>query len=621
MTEFPSALKAGAARHRRIRVVPRRFMSLSSLQMGIGGLLSFLASLLTESTWRKVSRMAVEIKENRMIGARALIQALADEGVEVIFGYPGAATIPIHDVLMEGKVRHILVRHEQGAVHAADGYARSSGKVGVCLSTSGPGALNMVCGIGTAYMDSVPIVAITGQVATTKLGTDAFQEADMTGVTAPIVKHSFLVKSVHDIPSVIHEAFYIASTGRPGPVVVDLPLDLSFAETDYEYKVSTDLAGYRPTLVGHPLQIKRAAALIDEAERPLICAGGGVIAANAGAEIEKLSHKGDIPVTYTLMGKGAFPDSSPLNLGMLGMHGTPVANFAARDCDLLIAVGMRFSDRSTNKISAFAPDAKIIHIDVDPAEIGKLVRPTIPIVGDAKNIVSTMAQKTRKSRRESWISQLNDYRESYPIRQVGEEGRILPKDIYEAINRITGGEAIVATDVGQHQMWAAQFIKTEHPRHFLSSGGLGTMGYGLPAAIGAQVAFPEKTVFIVAGDGSILMNNQELMTAVEQKLPVKIAIFNNGYLGMVRQWQQLFYDRRYASTDISCQPDFVKLAEAYGAVGLRAESPEDIETTLRAALEITDRPCVIDFHIAKEANVFPMVPAGKSVEDMLLEID
>jgi len=563
--------------------------------------------------------MAAETKHTKMIGARALIRALADEGVEVIFGYPGAATIAIHDVLMEGRIKHILVRHEQGAVHAADGYARSSGKVGVCLATSGPGALNLVCGIGTAYMDSVPMVAITGQVATAKLGTDAFQEADITGVTAPIVKHSFLVKSAHDIPTVIRKAFHIASTGRPGPVVVDLPLDLSFAETEYDRPESIDLPGYRPTLIGHPLQIKKAGALMDSARRPLICAGGGVIAAGAGEELRRLIEKAGIPMAYTLMGKGAFPDSHHLNLGMLGMHGSPVANFAARDCDVLIAIGMRFSDRSTNKISTFAPEAKIVHIDVDPAEIGKIVRPIIPIVGDAKNIVAAIAHRVRKAARESWIAELDEYRDSYPVRQTCEDERILPKDIYTAINEITGGEAIVATDVGQHQMWAAQFIRTEHPRHFLSSGGLGTMGYGLPAAIGAQVAFPKKTVFVVAGDGGILMNNQELMTAVEQLLPIKIAIFNNGYLGMVRQWQQLFYDRRYASTDISSQPDFVRLAEAYGAVGLRAETPEDVRPTLTAALDVTDRPCVMDFRIAKEANVFPMVPAGGSVEDMLLE--
>ena len=557
----------------------------------------------------------------KMIGAQVLIQALADQGVEVIFGYPGAATIPIHDVLMEGKIHHVLVRHEQGAAHAADGYARATGKVGVCLATSGPGALNLVCGIATAYMDSVPMVAITGQVATFKLGTDAFQEADTTGVTDPIVKHNYLVKDVSEIPAIVQEAFHVASTGRPGPVLIDVPLDLSFAEIEYQRPPKIDMLAYKPTVIGHPGQIKKAVALIDAAERPLIIAGGGVIAADASDELKRLMAKANIPVVYTLMGKGAFPDGDPLNLGMLGMHGSPYANHAAKGCDLLIAVGMRFSDRSTGKTSAFAPDAEVVHIDVDPAEIGKMRRPTVPIVGDAKNILHSLGTKVRDATHKEWIEQLEKWRKKHVTRQPVDADRIMPQEIFDAINQITGGEAIVATDVGQHQVWAAQSIQTKHPRQFLSSGGLGTMGYGLPAAVGAQMGMPGATVFVIAGDGSILMNNQELMTAVEQRLPIKIALFNNGYLGMVRQWQQLFYDRRYASTDISCQPDFVMLAKAYGAEGLRVETSEEIMPALEAAMKITDRPCLIEFLVAREANVLPMIPAGGSTDDMILELD
>lgn len=560
-------------------------------------------------------------QKTKMIGARILIEALYDEGVEVIFGYPGAATIPIHDVLMEGKIKHILTRHEQGAAHAADGYARATGKVGVCLATSGPGALNLVTGIATAYMDSVPIVAITGQVATTKLGTDAFQEADTTGVTEPIVKHNFLVKDVKDIAKVVREAFHIASTGRPGPVVIDLPIDLSFAEAEYERQEEIDIRSYKPNLLGHHLQIKKAAALIDSAKRPLICAGGGIIAAGASEELQRLSEKAEIPVAYTLMGKSVYPDDNPLCLGMLGMHGCAYANIAAQGCDLLIAVGMRFSDRVTGKLSGFAPDAEIIHIDIDPAEIGKIIRPAVPIVGDAKNVLFAIAESVKEAKHPKWLPQLEEWRIANHTQQNCDDGRIMPSEIFNAINEVTDCSAIIATDVGQHQMWAAQYCKMRRPRQFLSSGGLGTMGFGLPAALGAQEAFPDQTVFAICGDGSVMMNNQEIMTAVEQKLPVKIALFNNGYLGMVRQWQQIFYDRRYASTDISAQPDFVKLAEAYGAAGFRVESSEDIIPTLKEALKINDRPCIIDFHIAREACVLPMIPAGGTVDDMLLELD
>lgn len=563
----------------------------------------------------------VEMSETKMNGAKALVRALEDEGVEVIFGYPGAATIPIHDALMESKIKHILTRHEQGAAHAADGYARATGRVGVCLATSGPGALNLVTGIGTAYMDSVPIVAITGQVATFKLGTDAFQEADTTGVTMPIVKHNYLLKDAGQIASTVREAFYIASTGRPGPVLIDIPLDLSFAEVEYKRAEKVEIESYKPTMKGHPLQIKKAAALIDNAQRPLICAGGGVIASGASRELAALVEKAEIPVVYTLMGKGAFPDGHDLCLGMLGMHGCPHANYAARDCDLLISIGMRFSDRSTGKTSAFAPNAKIIHIDIDPAEVGKMLRPMVPIVGDAKGILSALAGKIKEARHEEWTKRLTDWKKSHSFRQNGGNGRIMPHEIFEAINSITGGEAIIATDVGQHQMWSAQSCMVNNPRGFLSSGGLGTMGYGLPAAMGAQVAFPGKKVFLIAGDGSILMNNQELMTSVEQRLPIKILLFNNGYLGMVRQWQQIFYNRRYASTDISAQPDFVMLARAYGAEGVRVTNSREIKSALEEAMKINDRPCLLDIQIAREANVFPMIPTGGTVDDMILELD
>ena len=557
----------------------------------------------------------------KMIGARALIEALINEGVEVIFGYPGAATIPIHDVLMESNIRHILTRHEQGAVHAADGYARASGKVGVCLATSGPGALNLVTGIATAHMDSVPMVSITGQVATFKLGTDAFQEADMTGVSIPIAKHSILIENADDIAKCIHEAFYIASTGRPGPVVVDIPIDVSFAETLYIPQKDIDIRSYRPLPVSQPAKTERAAKYIGDSKRPMILAGGGVIISNASDALYQLAQKTQAPVAYTLMGKGAFPDGDRLNLGMIGMHGQPCANYAAKECDLLIAVGMRFSDRSTGKISAFAPDAVIIHIDIDPAEIRKLRRPDLSIVDDAKCILSNLESMCIETSRPDWLDRLDEFRENHQTRQNSDEGRISPDDILSVLNSITNGDCIITTDVGQHQMWASQMLDVKNARGFISSGGLGTMGFGLPSAMGAQVAFPEKNVFVIQGDGGFLMNSQELMTSVENHLPIKILLFNNGFLGMVRQWQQLFYNRRYASTDISAQPDFIALANAYGAAGIRVTKNEDIAGAIRKSLEITDRPCLIDFHIDREACVLPMIPTGGSVEDMILELD
>lgn len=554
-------------------------------------------------------------------GARALVEALRAQGVEFIFGYPGAATIPIHDALMDSGIRHILTRHEQGAAHAADGYARATGRVGVCLATSGPGALNLVTGIATAHMDSVPIVAITGQVATTKLGTDAFQEADTTGVTMPIVKHSFLVKDAKELEDVIGDAFRIASQGRPGPVVVDVPVNVSLADVEMagpRRRPETRIEAIRSC---DAARIGEAARMIDSSEKPLICAGGGVIAGSGSSALAALVKKCGIPLAYTLMGKGAFPDSHPLNLGMLGMHGSALANRAAQRCDLFIAVGMRFSDRATGRASAFAPGARIVHIDIDPAEMGKMRRPDVPVVCSAATALGMLADGVRAARRGVWLQELEQWTHGHSALQADYDGRIAPREVFDALNRITRGEAIVTTDVGQHQMWAAQMCTVEHPRRFITSGGLGTMGFGLPAAIGAQTAFPDRQVFVVAGDGSILMNSQELMTAVENRLPLKILIFNNGYLGMVRQWQQLFYERRYAATDISAQPDFAVLASAYGAVGLRARTSDEIEPAVLASMQVRDRPCVIDLHIAREACVTPMIPTGGTVDDMIVELD
>ena len=554
-------------------------------------------------------------------GAQALVEALRAQGVEVIFGYPGAATIPIHDALTDSGIRHILTRHEQGAAHAADGYARATGRVGVCLATSGPGALNLVTGIATAHMDSVPIVAITGQVATTKLGTDAFQEADTTGVTMPIVKHSFLVKHVSELAQAVSDAFVIASEGRPGPVVIDLPVDVSLADVE---SAGTRRRPQRQTNTSRSWDVARvgeAVRMIDSSQKPLICAGGGVVAGSGSSALAALAEKTGIPVAYTLMGKGAFPDSHPLNVGMLGMHGSALANRAAQRCDLFIAVGMRFSDRATGRASGFAPGARVVHIDIDPAEMGKMRRPEVPIVCDAGTALGALADGVRTARRGEWLRELEQWRHGHRVPRADSDGRIAPQEVFDALNRVTRGDAIITTDVGQHQMWAAQMCTVNHPRRFISSGGLGTMGFGLPAAIGAQIAFPERHVFVVAGDGSILMNSQELMTAVENRLPLKILIFNNGYLGMVRQWQQLFYDRRYAATDISAQPDFAALASAYGAVGLRARTSGEIEPAMLAAMHVSNRPCVIDFHIVREACVTPMIPTGGTVDDMIMEPD
>ena len=554
-----------------------------------------------------------------MTGAFALLESLKCEGVDCIFGYPGGQVLPIYDALYFFKdIKHVLVRHEQGAAHAADGYARASGRVGVCLATSGPGATNLVTGIATAYMDSVPMVAITGQVPTGALGKDSFQEADITGITMPITKHNYLVKRVADLPLVMKEAFYIARTGRPGPVLVDIPRDVQQAELDFCYPDQVDLPGYRPRAAGHPLMIRKAAALIGAAERPVIYAGGGVIASGAEKELARLARTINAPVTTTLMGKGAFPESDPLALGMPGMHGTAYANYALNDADVIIAVGVRFDDRVTGKLDTFAPKARFIHIDIDPAEIGKSVPVEVPIVGDCKAVIAALLRKVEPKEHPAWQAKVEGWRRDYPL---GYKGRGLkPQYVIEQIWEATGGQAIITTDVGQNQMWAAQYYRCARPRQFLSSGGLGTMGYGLPAAIGAQFAHPEAVVWHIAGDGSLQMNIQELGTAMAHHLPTKTALLNNTCLGMVRQWQELFFGKRYSGVDLTAgMPDFVKLAEAYGALGLRVDTPRQVRPAIEKAMAVTDRPCIIDFRVCPTENVLPMVPAGGSIDQMMVD--
>jgi acetolactate synthase-1/2/3 large subunit len=555
----------------------------------------------------------------KMIGARALIECLRCEGVEVVFGYPGGQVLPIYDELYDVKdIRHILVRHEQGAAHAADGYARASGRVGVCLATSGPGATNLVTGIANAYMDSVPIVAITGQVPTFAIGKDSFQEVDITGITMPITKHNYLITKASDIPRTLKEAFYIARTGRPGPVLIDFPRDMQTAEIDFQYPDKVDLPAYRPTTTGHPKMIERAADLINSAQRPLIYGGGGVNSADAQGELVALAEKIDASVTMTLLGKGGFPEDHELYLGMPGMHGTAYANYALHQADVVLALGTRFDDRVTGKLDMFARNAKFIHIDIDPAEIGKNVAPALPIVGDVKYVLGELAKKVSKARHPEWRKTIEEWKKQYPMTWKGDG--LKPQFIVQQIQKATKGKAIIVTEVGQNQMWAAQWYRCERTRQFISSGGLGTMGYGLPAAIGAQVACPDQVVWDIAGDGSIQMNIQEMATGVAEKIPVKVAVLNNGYLGMVRQWQTLFFKNRLSFTDINVgTPDFVKLVEAYGGVGLRVTSEEGVMPAIRKAMAVKDRPCLIDFIVARDENVMPMVPAGGTVDDMLVD--
>lgn len=555
-----------------------------------------------------------------MKGSQIVIAALEQEKVEVVFGYPGGAVLPLYDALYHSSLRHILTRHEQGAAHAADGYARASGKTGVVFATSGPGATNLVTGIATAQMDSVPMVIITGQVATRLIGTDAFQEADITGITLPITKHNYLVKKAGDLPQVISEAFHIASTGRCGPVLVDIPKDVFDQEASFSYRQVPEITGYKPTYEGHQGQVSRAAKAIAAARKPVVFAGGGVIRSGACRELRELVVRGQLPVTLSLMGLGAFPGSSDLFLGMAGMHGTVAANYALMEADLILAAGVRFDDRVTGKLESFAPRAKIIHIDIDPAEIGKNVAVDIPIVGDLKKVLASLLTRLQPPDTSDWRRQVREWRTCYPLtyREGLHESKIKPQYIIKEIYRLTGGEAIITTDVGQHQMWTAQYYIFDQPQTFISSGGLGTMGYGFPAALGAALAFPERTVCCIAGDGSIQMNIQELATAVNYSLPVKVAIMNNSFLGMVRQWQELFFGGRYACTELSANPDFVKLAEAYGATGLRAARREEVTGVLETALN-TRGPVFIDFQVDPEENVYPMVAPNRPISEIILE--
>lgn len=550
-----------------------------------------------------------------MTGAQILIECLKREGVEVMFGYPGGAVLPIFDKLYDAPIRFILTRHEQAAAHAADGYARATGKVGVCIATSGPGATNLTTGIANAYMDSISIVAITGQVKTHLIGNDAFQEADVTGVTRPITKHNYLVKDTKDLARIIREAFYIASTGRPGPVLIDIPVDVQQKDIEFIWPEELEIRGYKPTYFGHPGQIKKAAKLITSSKKPLIFVGGGVIASGAHHKIKELAEKIQIPVTMTLMGLGGFPGEHPLSLGMLGMHGTAYANHAIMEADLIIAVGARFDDRVTGRLDAFAPHAKIIHIDIDPASISKNVRVDIPIVGDAKSILGQLLEEIKEVPSSSdWLKTIESWKKKYPLRYE-DKGKIKPQYVVQQIYEVTKGDAIICTEVGQNQMWSCQWYKYVHPRTFISSGGLGTMGFGFPASMGAKVGCPDKIVFDIAGDGSIQMNIQELATCVCNKINVKVAILNNGYLGMVRQWQELFYKKRYSHTRLY-NPDFVKLAQSYGAVGIRVTKKQEVRSALQKALAI-DNVVFIDFHIEPEENVYPMVPAGEAINRMI----
>jgi len=556
-------------------------------------------------------------------GTQILFECLKKEGVTDIFGFPGGAVLDIYHEFKNYNIRHILVRHEQAAVHAADGYARATGRVGVCLVTSGPGATNTVTGIATAYMDSVPVIVFSGQVPTKLIGNDAFQEADIVGITRPCTKHNYLVKDVDELAVTIREAFHIASTGRHGPILIDLPKDIIREMSQFHYPEQINLQGYNPTYSGHQRQIKRAFNEILESKKPLIYAGGGVISSNASRELLGFAHKLQIPVTTTLMGLGCFPGTDSLSLGMLGMHGTYRANIAVTNCDLLIAIGARFDDRVTGDISKFAPHAKIIHIDIDPTSISKNVRVDTPIVGDVKDILQKFhllledeKKINWKSRRKSWFSQIDKWKSIHSL-EYKQKDVIKPQYVVEKLYQLTEGKAIISTEVGQNQMWAAQYYSFDQPRKFLTSGGLGTMGYGFPAAIGAQVAFPKETVIDIAGDGSIQMNIQELATAVHYKLPVKIAILNNSCLGMVRQWQELFYDKNYASTPLENSPDFVKLAEAYGAMGLRATKPSEVVPVIKKALN-SKKPVIMDFVVEQEEGVYPMVPAGAAIDEMIL---
>jgi acetolactate synthase-1/2/3 large subunit len=552
----------------------------------------------------------------------ALMECLKAEGVDVVFGLPGGANLPTYDAFYDAGIRHILVRHEAGGGHAAEGYAKATGRVGVSLGTSGPGATNLVTPICDAMMDSVPVVFITGQVRTELLGTDGFQEADTIGITMPIVKHSIMIQHPLELPRSIHEAFHIARTGRPGPVVVDIPQDLSRADIPYEPVTDVHLPGYQPTTDGNQKQIRLAAKALANARRPVIYAGGGVVSANASAELVELATSDRFPVTCTVMGLGAFPAPHEQWLGMLGMHGTRAANYAMDEADLIVAIGARFDDRITGKLSEFAPRAKFIHIDIDPAEISKNVPAHIPIVGDAKNILPRLTAEYRAlsaegGRLEEWWSRIRIWRERHPLGYADStDAEVKPQYMIQALYEATGGDAIVTSDVGQHQMWTAQHYHFPQPRRWINSGGLGTMGFGLPAAMGAKVGCPDQTVVCVAGDGSVQMNMQELATCAQEGIAIKVFIMNNGYLGMVRQWQELFWDKRYSQVDMGSYPDFVKLADAYGATGMRLDDKTTLVDGMKEALA-TDGPVLVDVRVTAEENVYPMIPAGQAARDMV----
>ncbi|MCX9191821.1 acetolactate synthase large subunit [Carbonactinospora thermoautotrophica] len=564
----------------------------------------------------------------QVTGAQALIRSLEAAGVDTVFGIPGGAILPAYDPLLDSsRVRHILVRHEQGAGHAAEGYAQATGKVGVCMATSGPGATNLVTPIADAYMDSVPIVAITGQVPSGSIGTDAFQEADICGITMPITKHNFLVTNPDEIPRTIAEAFHIASTGRPGPVLVDIAKDALQAQTTFRWPVELNLPGYRPVTRPHAKQVREAARLITESKRPVLYVGGGVLKARAAAELYQLVELTGIPVVTTLMARGAFPDSHPSHLGMPGMHGTVAAVAALQKSDLIISLGARFDDRVTGKLATFAPHAKIVHADIDPAEIGKNRTADVPIVGDCREVISDLIAAVRAEHEagrrgdyEAWWAQLDDWRQRYPLGyELPADGSLAPQYVVERLGRIVGPDAIYAAGVGQHQMWAAQFIKYEKPYTWLNSGGAGTMGYAVPAAMGAKVGRPDKIVWAIDGDGCFQMTNQELATCAINDIPIKVAVINNGSLGMVRQWQTLFYNERYSNTDLHSRriPDFVKLAEAMGCYGMRCETPDQVDATIEKAMSLDDAPVVIDFVVHQDAMVWPMVPAGTSNDEIM----
>ncbi len=559
-------------------------------------------------------------------GSKILLECLKKEGIKHIYGYPGGVVLNIFDHLYDEKsMELILTRHEQAAIHAADGYARASGKVGVAIVTSGPGATNTVTGIATAYMDSIPLVVFSGQVPTMLIGNDAFQEADIVGITRPCTKHNYLVKDVKDLAQTIREAFHIASTGRPGPVLIDLPKDVTTGTADFEWPKKVDIRSYNPTYHGNKWMIKQAIQMISKAKKPVIMAGGGVILSGAAKELKELAEKTKIPVTMTMMGLGGFPGSHTLSMGMLGMHGTYYANKAIQGSDLILGIGVRFDDRVTGRTEDFAPDAKIIHIDIDPTSIRKNVDVHLPVVGDVRNVLKDLLAELKKHKgqwgavRNSWLKQIDEWKRERPLTYRFDKKIIKPEFVVEKIYEVTKGKAIICTEVGQNQMWAAQYYKYDSPRKWLSSGGLGTMGYGFPAAIGAQMACPNETVFDIAGDGSIQMNIQELATAVINKLPVKIAILNNRYLGMVRQWQELFFNERYSHTNLDVTPDFVKLAEAYGAVGLQASIPDEVVPVLKESLKVKDKPVMMDFLVDWKSKVYPMVPAGAAIDEMIFD--